>query len=327
MKCQNCQADMIKKGDYNQKFCSASCQKESYYRSLKEKTHSKVNICVHCQKEFIGTKKKFCSVACQKQATYIKRRGIIPESAKCKHCSKDFRPICKTQVYCSRECNSKAWNTNPKKRAYINEYFKSHPRKYYPKPKQNYSLIYIVKCEVTGKLFVARRKTVKISREGHRLKERILRAPLTRTCGICGNEFTRSYNETICSETCRKQSIDINRKRSRAKKYGALILERINRIEVFNCYNWHCAICRCPTPREKMGLNEYDAPTLDHITPISKGGQHTTSNVQLACWLCNTAKSNMELDDNTETPELELIKEYIKLNKLIYEKQREVNHC
>lgn len=31
-------------------------------------------------------------------------------------------------------------------------------------------------------------------------------------------------------------------------------------------------------------------PSIDHIIPISKGGEHQWDNVQLACRVCNTLK-------------------------------------
>jgi 5-methylcytosine-specific restriction endonuclease McrA len=31
---------------------------------------------------------------------------------------------------------------------------------------------------------------------------------------------------------------------------------------------------------------------VDHIIPLSKGGDDTRANVQLACWGCNSAKSD-----------------------------------
>lgn len=33
-----------------------------------------------------------------------------------------------------------------------------------------------------------------------------------------------------------------------------------------------------------------DYPTIDHIVPLSKGGPHLWSNVQVACAECNIAK-------------------------------------
>ena len=35
-----------------------------------------------------------------------------------------------------------------------------------------------------------------------------------------------------------------------------------------------------------------DYPSIDHIIPISKGGQHTWDNVQLAHMICNSIKNN-----------------------------------
>jgi 5-methylcytosine-specific restriction endonuclease McrA len=32
------------------------------------------------------------------------------------------------------------------------------------------------------------------------------------------------------------------------------------------------------------------APTIDHIVPVSEGGDDTRANVQLACFRCNSVK-------------------------------------
>jgi 5-methylcytosine-specific restriction endonuclease McrA len=34
------------------------------------------------------------------------------------------------------------------------------------------------------------------------------------------------------------------------------------------------------------------APTIDHIVPLSAGGDDTKANVQLACFLCNSIKGS-----------------------------------
>jgi len=46
-----------------------------------------------------------------------------------------------------------------------------------------------------------------------------------------------------------------------------------------------CGICGKQLPGEKMA-------TLDHIKPISKGGQNSIKNIQLAHWKCNNEKGN-----------------------------------
>ena len=39
------------------------------------------------------------------------------------------------------------------------------------------------------------------------------------------------------------------------------------------------------------------APTLDHVTPRSRGGKNTATNRVLACYLCNHQKGDMTLDE------------------------------
>lgn len=43
-----------------------------------------------------------------------------------------------------------------------------------------------------------------------------------------------------------------------------------------------------------LGGKDYlpDAPTIDHIIPVSKGGTNDESNLQTAHWSCNSIKSD-----------------------------------
>ena len=60
-----------------------------------------------------------------------------------------------------------------------------------------------------------------------------------------------------------------------------------------------CALCHRVTdhPRvwDQWVTNKRwmpNAPTVDHILPLAKGGTHTWDNVQLAHWSCNSDKSD-----------------------------------
>ena len=55
--------------------------------------------------------------------------------------------------------------------------------------------------------------------------------------------------------------------------------------------NWVCGICSLPVDKTLKYPDPLSA-SLDHIIPVSKGGGHTTSNVQLAHLLCNLKKSD-----------------------------------
>lgn len=70
--------------------------------------------------------------------------------------------------------------------------------------------------------------------------------------------------------------------------------ELVFRVAVFLRDGGRCQICgrivqliwhRRTTPPE-------DRFTLDHIVPISKGGEHTYANIQAACEPCNNSKGN-----------------------------------
>lgn len=80
----------------------------------------------------------------------------------------------------------------------------------------------------------------------------------------------------------------------RARRYGSLIEydHTITLAAVRKKYNDVCQICG-------LKVNEFDVkdghirrlyPTVDHITPLSKGGTHTWGNVQLAHMACNSGK-------------------------------------
>jgi len=51
--------------------------------------------------------------------------------------------------------------------------------------------------------------------------------------------------------------------------------------------NYACKLCEVSTRDEEHLLLE-----IDHITPVSKGGQSVESNLQTLCWKCNRTKSN-----------------------------------
>lgn len=51
--------------------------------------------------------------------------------------------------------------------------------------------------------------------------------------------------------------------------------------------NYECKLCKVSTRDEEHLLLE-----IDHITPVSKGGQSVESNLQTLCWKCNRTKSN-----------------------------------
>lgn len=118
-------------------------------------------------------------------------------------------------------------------------------------------------------------------------------------CKVCGNDVgyggmgpTRAY----CSPDCARNS----EARKAAKRSARLArkaltkartVERFDPVSVLERDKWRCQICGRKTPRRKRGTFDDDAPELDHVVPLSMGGEHSRSNTQCACRRCNQEKS------------------------------------
>lgn len=131
-------------------------------------------------------------------------------------------------------------------------------------------------------------------------------------CNECGRRFTRHQyalemkrtNRILkpprfCSNRCRSRSYNCTRKAKRKITRAEEETAVIPLGDIVRRDNSVCQLCG-----EKVDLNDgyYDAnghfhtgrlyPTLDHIMPLSKGGRHVWSNVQLAHQACNSAKKD-----------------------------------
>jgi 5-methylcytosine-specific restriction endonuclease McrA len=91
----------------------------------------------------------------------------------------------------------------------------------------------------------------------------------------------------------------------RARIAGNGPVEDIDPYVVFDRDNWACQRCGCRTPPSLRGTHVADAPELDHIVPLARGGTHTFDNVQLLCRQCNNRKSDTLEDEATERSQAE----------------------
>lgn len=75
----------------------------------------------------------------------------------------------------------------------------------------------------------------------------------------------------------------------------------INALEVFEAHDWICNICGKKIDR-RLRCPNWGAATLDHIIPLSLGGQHVFSNVAPAHLRCNLNKGATMPTDATTLP-------------------------
>lgn len=180
-------------------------------------------------------------------------------------------------------------------------------------------------CEFCGKEFwTARRKARFCRTECRRAREREDRIAKNATrsriwvgrCGICGVAFVSPTadgpNVRMCSADCRaeakrthsrikERTRDVPRRVLYAESYAvndarrrAVTLEAVevfSRAEIAERDGWICQLCGDPVD-PTLEWPEPMSQSLDHKTPLAKGGSHTRENCQLAHLRCNLAKGD-----------------------------------
>lgn len=108
-------------------------------------------------------------------------------------------------------------------------------------------------------------------------------------------EYIKQYEKKyLQTEVGKAGKIKKNHK-YRALKKGATI-HRFNPIDVFSRDRYICQACGCKT-RPDYNRFHPKYPNLDHIVPLSKGGEHSIKNAQCLCRQCNIEKSNNQKQD------------------------------
>ena len=124
-----------------------------------------------------------------------------------------------------------------------------------------------------------------------------------RRCATCGELFdAATHNARYCSHRCKNRAAYSRRFRTdhktRAERYGLDYDPTITVEKLYKRDGGICQICGEPCdPNDKSwGSCGPMHPSIDHIVPMSRGGAHVWSNVQLAHHLCNARKQdNMEV--------------------------------
>lgn len=249
--------------------------------------------CSSCRKSFQprGPRHKYCSPQCARNG--LRTNFSHNNKAKCCGCGKTFCPRgADRSKYCSMDCywsnHGQAWQL-----AISNG--------------QHKCLTSWMSCVVCHAQFVSRNKNARTcqpqcllayNRLRNRLNERKSKAKL---CVICGRLRTNEYHSKWCSESCRReyrkrQKIAANllrkqtRRRREAIKRGVRH-ERYNASDIYSRDNWMCGLCGKPIWK-RAKVPHAKAATIDHIVPLSRGGDDVRSNVQAAHFICNSTKNN-----------------------------------
>lgn len=119
-----------------------------------------------------------------------------------------------------------------------------------------------------------------------------------RVCPRCGKRFeTMVKNQEFCSTTCRNAAHTQRRDDVRRVNTDGPI-EEIPLREIYDRDRGRCYICGGRTDWSDYRIvNGFKVcgpryPSRDHVIALHNGGTHTRDNIRLACWECNTLKSD-----------------------------------
>lgn len=192
----------------------------------------------------------YCGRSCYKRAGYLRKRGPI-DQRQCVQCGASIDSP--KVAYCSRKCHKRS--DYIKRRESIRARERSKTLRANPP---------VIACETCSRPFAAKR-----------CKSRFCRP-------ACFWKWFRQQ------PVRRVQSRLHNRKRHAAK--AGVRVELVDPSIVFARDEWTCQLCGRKTPQSLAGSRHRLAPTLDHIVPISRGGEHSYRNCQCACLICNIKK-------------------------------------
>lgn len=240
--------------------------------------------CEQCGTGFTATvaTRRFCTDACQRRNHSAKR---ISRTATCEGCGVTFNPKRTDRArYCTRACSFA--HGEAARRAVA-----TRMERYPPAPKPDTT-------EADALRRIGRGIPASL---GRLLLIQAKRQRAAKPCLTCGKPIGASRSgsggASYCTTRCAQQSASF-REAKRAARLARKAKERSARVEtvsplrVFERDGWRCHLCGGLTIKGKRGSYHAKAPELDHIVPLSKGGDHSYANTACAHRSCNIAKSD-----------------------------------
>ena len=281
--CLTCGTDFPRKGVRGRipKYCSKGCRP-----SKKEPKPSRVGTCVNCGAEFAvpakaGALPSYCSGACEYQVKYIEAGSPTRrDPVSCQRCGIVFVPYNErgpAPEHCSEYCRYRS-TRGPGTSRYERDRTRSIARsaaKAASRPR--------TPCRVCSSPVEPPRRTL-CSDECYR-----------RASAESSIEVQRAYKEehghwprANHTENKAKRSARDARRRIRLAQ---ATVEVFDPAEVFARDGWVCQLCNEPVDKN-LEFPDPRSKSLDHIVPVSKGGEHSRKNTQLAHFGCNSRKQD-----------------------------------
>jgi 5-methylcytosine-specific restriction endonuclease McrA len=218
----------------------------------------------------------------------LAERGLSPTQIlhQCAWCHADFYPKrTDRRQYCSRQC------------AFDHKAANSARRKAQAQPKPAATRHQCLDCTaeiVRGLrcLPCSRKRGLEAGRRSYYRRRGDVRCP---DCGVpIANDGSYQHRCPDCRAKRQLRNRRIDRQ-TRKHRERAATVEQFDPLEVLARDGWRCHLCGRRTPEAKRGTYADNAPELDHIIPLAKGGSHSRANTACACRRCNIQKSDRVL--------------------------------
>ena len=252
--------------------------------------------CPQCQQqfEFIPTnnRRKYCSVKCKRQANQVPEDA---ESRKRYLNSPKGKAVVKrksTKYYQSE--TYKARRESPEYRKRSREYAKQRIQTLRQNRKPRPCSICQDPVPFDRKKFCSDLCVEFNNRMQYPAKRNIIRR-----CPGC--KQPKQFSGTYCSNDCYRQSdqgklITRRGRHLRRARMRNAYIEQVDPSVVAKRDKYKCHICRKRVNMQLEYNDKYSA-TMDHLIPLSLGGDHTYANMRLAHRTCNSSKGNRAVNE------------------------------
>jgi len=115
----------------------------------------------------------------------------------------------------------------------------------------------------------------------------------TTRVSFCSRECSAEHMKSFGRKRARvndSQTRESEQRRRRARRAAIKAGERFKRTEIFERDRYRCQICLGPCD-PKARFPQPLTATIDHIVPLTSGGDHTKANCQTAHFVCNCEKN------------------------------------
>lgn len=234
------------------------------------------------------------------------RGGIKQDVSQCAGCGKPFTPTQADSMYCAKKCKTAAWKkTNPERMKEL------RAREQSKRPEAMLCAYFAKHCERCGRAGGGRRDwrlcgscaeyaAAEASRAAYEAiaDAQHRAAGKAVACSECAIQFCplRGYGMTRLCPDCRRDRAKAQ-KDKRDERIKSQEREPVIRKRVFDRCGWLCQLCGIATPKELRGTYAHNAPELDHIVPVARGGGHTYANTQCLCRSCNGWKAARTMEE------------------------------